>query len=98
MVQDYLHGLLAETGNLVLPMCAWAERDGSFINDQDLLQRFQRAVLSPDGLVQDGQYLFELAGHRGVFNAGRVRQMMAESGMSEFDAVHEAPAAPAHAH
>jgi len=98
VVQDYLHGLLSETAHVVLPMCAWAEREGSFINDQGLVQRFQRAVLPPDGLVQDGQYLFELAGHRGVYNAGRVREMMAEAGISEFGAICEAPAAPAHAH
>ncbi len=98
VVQDYLHGLLSETANLVLPMCAWAEREGSFINDQGLLQRFQRAVQPPDGLMSDGQVLFELAGHRGVYNAGRVRQMMAEAGMSEFQATHDAPAEPAHVH
>lgn len=98
VVQDYLHGLLSETANLVIPMCAWAEREGSFINDQGLLQRFQRAVPPPNGLIQDGQVLFELAGHRGVYNAGRVRRMMAEAGMSEFRATHEAPAEPAHAH
>jgi len=98
VVQDYLHGLLSETANLVLPTCAWAEREGSFINDQGNLQRFQRAVLPPDGLMQDGQYLFEIAGHRGVFNAGRVRERMAEAGMSTFASVAEAPAAPAHAH
>jgi len=98
VVQDYLRGPLSETASLVLPMCAWVERDGSFINDSGLVQRFQRAVLPPQGLVQDGQYLFEIAGHRGVFNAGSVRQMMAESGISEFASVHEAPAEPAHAH
>jgi len=98
VVQDYLHGLLAETATVLLPMCAWAEREGSFINDQHLLQRFQRAVPPPDGLVQDGQYLFEIAGHRGVYNAGRVRQMMAETGLDAFAAVHEVPEEPAHAH
>lgn len=98
VVQGYLHSLLAETAHLMLPMCAWAEREGSFINDQDLLQRFQQAVQPPDGLTQDGQYLSELAGKSGVYNAGRVRQMMADGGMSDFASVHEAPAQPVHAH
>lgn len=98
VVQDYLHSLLSETAHLVLPTCAWAEREGSFINDQGLVQRFRRAVPPPDGLMPDGQYLFELAGHCGVFNAGRVRQMMADAGMSAFASLHEAPAEAAHAH
>ncbi len=98
VVQDYLHSLLAETGHLVLPMCAWVEREGSFINANGLVQGFQRAVAPPSGLTQDGQYLFELAGHRGVYSAGRVRQMMTDAGMSEFAATHEAPAEPVHAH
>jgi len=98
IVQDYLHSLLAETAAVALPMCAWAEREGSFVNDQGLLQRFQRAVPPPEGLVHDGQYLFEIAGHRGVYHAGRVRRMMAEAGMEIFASVHEAPAEPVHAH
>ena len=98
VVQDYLGGVLSQAANLVLPMCAWTEREGSFMNEGGLVQRFQRAVPPPQGLMQDGQYLFEIAGHRGVFNAGRVRQMMAESGMAEFAAVHEAPVGPVHAH
>ncbi len=98
VVQSYLEGLLVDSANLVLPMCAWAEREGSFINDRGLLQRFQRAVPPPSGLLPDGQYLFALAGHTGLYQAGRVRQMMAADGMSEFESVHEVPAEPMHAH
>jgi len=98
IVQDYLQSLLAQTAHMELPMCAWAEREGSFINDQDLLQRFQRAVNPPEGLMQDGQYLFELAGLRGVYHAGSVRQMMADAGMAEFASPHEPESEPLHAH
>jgi NADH-quinone oxidoreductase subunit G len=98
VVEGYLNGLLAETAAMLLPMCAWAEREGSFINDQGLLQRFQRAVPPPGGLMPDGQYLFEIAGHHGVYNAGRVRQMMADAGMKAFAATHEAPREGPYAH
>lgn len=97
IVQEIISGALTELANVVLPACSWAERDGSFINHAGRLQAFDRAVRPPAGAQPDGQYLFELAGFRGLYSGARVRQMMAER-MSEFAELSEAPVQPAFAH
>jgi predicted molibdopterin-dependent oxidoreductase YjgC len=97
MVQDLFENELTKAARFVLPACAWAEREGSFMNAAGLIQPFERAIDVPDGAKRDGQYLFEIAGFVGLFRAASVRQMMAESN-PVFDKVHEAPALAAHAH
>jgi NADH dehydrogenase/NADH:ubiquinone oxidoreductase subunit G len=81
----------------VLPACAVAEREGSFMNAAGKTQPFERAVSPPEGARFDGQYLFELAGYTGLYTGERVRELMAES-MPEFAAVHVPPPPPRHAH
>jgi NADH-quinone oxidoreductase subunit G len=97
VVQDLFPSDLSEAATIVLPACAWAEREGSFINAAGKIQPFERAISPPEGARFDGQYLFELAGHTGLYTGERVRELMAES-MPEFAAVHVPPPPPRHAH
>ncbi|MGE3182154.1 MAG: molybdopterin-dependent oxidoreductase, partial [Phycisphaerae bacterium] len=62
-----------------LPSVSFAEREGSFMNCDDLLQPFDRAIRPREGCKIDGQFFYELAGHRGLYRAARVREMMSEN-------------------
>jgi NADH-quinone oxidoreductase subunit G len=97
VVQDLWPSALTEAAEVVLPMCAWTEREGTFINHAGLVQPFSRAVDPPDGGRRDGQWLHELAGLSGLYDAGRVRQQMAAH-MAEFKEVHVPPLRPKHQH
>ena len=78
VVQDMFDSDLTSAASLVLPACAWVEREGCFMNHAGKLQPFERAVDPPEGAKRDGQYLFEIAGHAGLYSGDRVREMMAE--------------------
>ena len=97
VVQDLFESKLTDAAAVVLPSCAFAERSGCFVNVQGRIQPFEPAVRPPDGTRRDGQYLYELAGHEGVFNAARVRELMAAT-MPQFAALAEAPPLPIHQH
>ncbi len=97
VVQDIFENELMKAAAIVLPACAWVERDGSFVNANGLVQPFERAIEPPEGARRDGQYLYELARYEGLYSGERVRELMAERNPA-FARVWEAPAAPAHAH
>jgi predicted molibdopterin-dependent oxidoreductase YjgC len=40
-------GALADAAQVALPMAAWAEKDGTFTNQQRLVQRIRAAVAAP---------------------------------------------------
>jgi len=97
VVQDLFHSDLAEAATIVLPACAWVEREGSFVNADGLVQPFERAINPPEGAQRDGQYLYEIAGYAGLFSAAAVRGLMART-MPSFAELVDAPAVPVHAH
>ncbi len=97
VVQDIFPGPLTEQAEIVLPFCAWVEREGSFMNHAGKLQAFERAIEPPEGAVRDGQYLFELAGHTGLYTGDRVRELMQVT-MPVFADLHVPPPKPVHAH
>ncbi len=97
IVQDLFENALTTAAAIVLPACACVEREGSFVNAAGLVRPFERAINPPDGARRDGQYLYEIAGYRGLYNAEDVRKLMAET-MPAFAEIKEAPARPAHAH
>lgn len=97
VVQDMFENDLTKGAALILPACAWVERDGSFVNADGLVQPFARAIKPPEGAQRDGQYLYEIAGYQGLYSGERVRELMAEA-VPAFAEVWEAPAKPAHAH
>ncbi len=97
VVQDMFPSDLSAVAAIVLPACAFAEREGSFMNAQGKIQPFDRAVAPPDGARRDGQYLYEIAGYAGLYSAERVRELMADT-IPEFANAHVPPALPVHAH
>ena len=97
VVQDMFESALLAGAAVVLPMCAWVEREGSFVNAAGIVQPFERAIAPPDGARRDGQYLYEIAGHTGLYDADHVREMMAEA-IPAFAELYEAPEPALHAH
>lgn len=97
ILQDLLEGDLTATAQIVLPACAWAERDGSFVNAEGLVQPFERAINPPDGARRDGQYLYEIAGFTGLYNAASVRERLAGD-IPAFATIYVPPEEPVHAH
>jgi len=97
VVQDLFPNDLMQGAAIVLPARAWVEREGSFVNAGGKIQPFSRAIRAPEGGYHDGQYLHAIAGLEGLYNARRVRELMAAT-LPAFDDVHEAPPKPAHAH
>jgi len=97
VVQDLFPNVLTDAAELALPFCAWAEREGSFMNHAGFIQPFEWSVQVPDGARRDGQYLYEISGLLGLYNAQRVREMMAEE-IAEFREICEAPRKPVHQH
>ncbi|MFH1745595.1 MAG: 2Fe-2S iron-sulfur cluster-binding protein [Planctomycetota bacterium] len=76
---------------------SWAEREGTFMNSDGLLQAFERAIPPLEGIKADGQFFHELAGERGLFRAAQVRARMAAA-CPEFDELHIPQEMPAAAH
>ncbi len=97
VVQDLFENELTQAAAIVLPACAWTEREGSFVNQAGVIQPFEWAIPPLEGARRDGQYLFEIAGFQGLYRGERVRELMAQS-MPEFAQVWDPPPAPAHAH
>lgn len=97
VVQDIFDNPLMAGAAVVLPACAWAEREGTFVNAQGLVQPFERAIHPPEGARMDGQYLFEVAGYSGLYRGDRVREMMAPA-LPAFAQIHESPPIPEYAH
>lgn len=97
IVSDMFPSPLVDPADVVLPMCAWVEREGSFMNHRGLIQPFRRAIDPPEGAMRDGQYLWEIWGGRGLYSAERIREMMAEQVPAVAEIV-EPPPLPAHAH
>ncbi len=96
VMQDMFPSALADGAGIVLPACAWAERDGSFVNAADVVQPFERAIDPPEGAMRDGQFLFELAGYEGLYSGERVRELMADT-IPVLAKAAEAPPKPMHA-
>ncbi len=97
VAQDLFENEITAAASIVLPACAWVEREGSFVNVNGLIQPFDRAIQSPNASRYDGQYLFEIAGYSGLYTGERVREMMAES-IEAFKEVCEPPVKAVHAH
>ncbi|MCG3125784.1 MAG: Nitrate reductase [Phycisphaerae bacterium] len=96
-VHDLFASPLSDVAELLLPGAAWAERDGAFMNDDGLLQPFERAIPPLEGVKRDGQVFFELFGQRGLYRAADVRALMAAE-MPEFSQVYAPRELPEHAH
>jgi NADH-quinone oxidoreductase subunit G len=72
VVQDLFPSPLAERATYQLPGCAWAEREGSYVNYADQLQTMPAAIRPPLGLRTEAALFWELLGKKGMFNSRKV--------------------------
>ncbi len=92
IVQDTFRTMLSDQADIVLPLTIWVEREGSFINRNGLKQTFDRGVLPPCGLLQEGQWMGRLIGLTGVYHAEHVRKELATI-LGDFE-LYEPPKLP----
>jgi len=97
VVHDLFPSRLDEFVAVQIPGATWAEREGTFMNCDGLLQPFDRALPPLEGVKADGQFLHELAGRTGLFRAKKVRAELAAE-MPQFAEVFMPRALPKHAH
>ncbi len=97
IVQDLFHSELDEHATIQIPSATFAEREGTFMNCDGLVQPFERAIAPLEGVKADGQFLAELAGEGGLFRSKKTREKMAAE-MPEFASVFTPRAEPEHAH
>ncbi len=71
IVQDLFASPVWEGATYQLPGAAFAERDGSYVNQTHRLQSFSWAVRPPSGVMVEGQLYWQLLGQAGMYNARR---------------------------
>lgn len=97
IVHDLFPTPLDATADVQIPAATWAEREGTFMNCDGLLQPFARALVPLEGVKADGQFFYELAGQSGLFNAAKVRAAMARA-LPQFGEAFTPRVLPEHAH
>lgn len=97
VVHDLFAGQLDAAATFQIPGASWAEREGSFVNCDGLLQAFSRAIKPLDGVKFDGQFYFELGGQSGLLRATRFREQLATAAPA-FANVHVPRQEPKFAH
>src|SRR5262249_49525582 len=60
------HGRLSDIASHVVPVSAWTEMDGTFVNGKGLHQRFKRAVPPPRGVEPAWSTLVRFARTLGI--------------------------------
>jgi NADH-quinone oxidoreductase subunit G len=72
VVQDLFRSPLSERATYELPGAAFAEREGSYVNQAGRLQSFTWAIRPPAGVRSEGSLLWQLLGRPGLYSARRV--------------------------
>jgi NADH-quinone oxidoreductase subunit G len=76
-LHDIFYSPAVDKAHLVLPGATWAEREGSFMNGDGLLQAFDRALPPAEGIKPEGHLFHEWAGAQGLYRGRAVREQMA---------------------
>ncbi len=97
IVHDLFPSALDERADIQIPGATWAEREGTFMNCDGLVQPFERAIPPLEGVQADGQFFYELAGRTGLYRAATVRAELAAA-VPAFGAVFEPAELAEHAH
>ncbi len=97
VVHDLFPSGLDAIASVHVPAATWIEREGTFMNDEGLVQPFERAMPPADGVKGDGQFFYELLGLSGLFLSKKVRERMAER-MAVFGEVFVPKDLPKHQH
>jgi NADH-quinone oxidoreductase subunit G len=78
VLQDLLGSDFADTVDVVLPVAAWAEKDGCWENYAGLIQPFEAAIAPPESVRREGDVYLSLLGEKGLYNAKTIRAQMGE--------------------
>jgi len=78
VLQDLLASDFAQTVDVLLPVAAWAEKDGCWENYAGLIQPFAAAIAPPEGVRREGDVYLSLLGEKGMFNAQKIRHQMGD--------------------
>ncbi len=97
ILHDLFPSAAAASAAVLLPAASWAEREGTFMNCDGLVQAFERALPPLEGVKADGQVLYELAGRAGLFRSETVRGETAAA-VPALGAVFVPRDLPPHAH
>jgi len=89
-------GATSALAELVIPACAWAEKDGLIVNRQGRIQRFQRAILPPGEAREDWRLWTDLLAHAGedtgIAGLPALRRFVAgELGLADEDVLNRLP-------
>lgn len=76
-VTEIFHGPATSNAKYVLPATAFSEKEGTFVNHASLAQLVHRACRPPLETRSEGQLFMDLAGTPGLFNAAKVRKLVA---------------------
>ena len=76
VVQDLFANALVNVADVVIPSAAWCEKDGCWENYQNIVQVFNKAVDSPEGVTAEGELYHEALARAGVYSARGVRDEM----------------------
>ncbi len=84
---DTFGGELVDRADVVLPAATWAEKAGTFENDEGRIQAFEQAIEPRDFSLAEGQIALDLQAvmsgeDRRLFNAADVRGEMADGGLT----------------
>ena len=97
IVHDLFPSPLSAVAAAHIPGASWAEREGTWMNCDGLLQEFERAIPPLDRVKGDGQFFYELAGEGGLYRGRKVREQMATA-LPEFATPFAPRPLPEHAH
>lgn len=76
-VTDIFHGPATPNAKYVLPATAFSEKEGTYVNHAGLAQLVRRACRPPLEARSEGQLFSDLAGRHVLFNAAKVRKLVA---------------------
>jgi NADH-quinone oxidoreductase subunit G len=78
VVQDLLPSTLSDGATVLLPVAAWAEKDGCWENHAGRVQAFSQAIAPPEGVRREGEVYWQVLVRPGTYDAQAVRREMGE--------------------
>jgi NADH-quinone oxidoreductase subunit G len=77
IVQDMFPTPASQAAHAIIPGSAFAEKEGTYVNQGGLAQSFTWAVLPPKDIRTDGQVFLDLLERRGLWHGATIRTEMA---------------------
>jgi NADH-quinone oxidoreductase subunit G len=78
VLQDLLPSDFSDGVDVLLPVAAWAEKDGCWENFAGIIQPFAAAIAPPEGVRREGDVYLSLLEEKGMYKAETIRVQMGE--------------------